>query len=160
MLPDVEGMKGPLSCLTQARYGIAWGAVGAAKDCFETALEYAKDREQFGQPIAGFQIQQSKFAEMATQITLAELLAYRLAELRESGNLRPEHVSMAKRNNVCMARNQSRIAREILGGNGITADYSPMRHMANIETVYTYEGTHDIHTLILGHDLTGIPAFE
>ena len=160
VLPDVKGMKGPLSCLTQARYGIAWGAVGAAKDCFETALEYAKGREQFGQPIAGFQLQQSKFAEMATQITLAELLAHRLAELKENGNLRPEHVSMAKRNNVRMARDQSRIAREILGGNGITADYSPMRHMANMETVYTYEGTHDIHTLILGHDLTGIPAFQ
>jgi len=160
VLPGVEGMKGPLSCLTQARYGIAWGAVGAARDCFETAREYATDRDQFGKPIASFQLQQEKLAEMATQITTAQLLAHRLAELKQRGDLRPEQVSMAKRNNVRMARDQSRIAREMLGGNGITADYSPMRHMANIETVYTYEGTHDIHSLILGHDLTGIPAFE
>jgi alkylation response protein AidB-like acyl-CoA dehydrogenase len=160
VLPGVEGMKGPLSCLTQARYGIAWGAVGAARDCFETAREYATDREQFGKPIAGFQLQQEKLAEMATQITTAQLLAYRLAELKERGDLRPQQVSMAKRNNVRMARDQSRIAREILGGNGITSDYSPMRHMSNLETVYTYEGTHDIHSLILGHDLTGIAAFE
>ncbi|WP_255151599.1 acyl-CoA dehydrogenase family protein [Halorarius halobius] len=160
VLPDVKGMKGPLSCLTQARFGIAWGAVGAARDCFETAREYATDREQFGQPIGGFQLQQEKLAEMATQITTAQLLAYRLAELKERGELRPEQVSMAKRNNVRMARDQSRVAREMLGGNGITADYSPMRHMANLETVYTYEGTHDIHSLIIGHDLTGIPAFE
>ncbi len=159
-LPGVEGMKGPLSCLTQARYGIAWGAVGAARDCFEQAREYALDRDQFGGPIARFQLQQEKLAEMATQITTAQLLAYRLAELKERGDLRPQHVSMAKRNNVRMARDQSRIAREMLGGNGITTDYSPMRHMANMETVYTYEGTHDIHSLILGEDLTGISAFE
>ncbi|WP_132059171.1 acyl-CoA dehydrogenase family protein [Halorussus amylolyticus] len=160
VLPGVEGMKGPLSCLTQARYGIAWGAIGAARDSFEVAREYATERDQFGGPIARFQIQQQKLAEMATQITTSQLLAYRLAELKERGDLRPQHVSMAKRNNVRMARDQSRIAREILGGNGITADYSPMRHMANIETVYTYEGTHDIHTLILGQDLTGIAAYE
>ncbi|MDY6764396.1 MAG: acyl-CoA dehydrogenase family protein [Halobacteria archaeon] len=160
VLPDVKGMKGPLSCLTQARYGIAWGAVGAAKDCFHEALEYAKDREQWGRPIAGFQLQQEKISEMATQITLAELLAHRLAELKERGDLTPEQVSMAKRNNVRMARNQSRVAREMLGGNGITVDYSPMRHMANMETVYTYEGTHDIHSLILGADLTGMRAFR
>ncbi|NHN61661.1 MULTISPECIES: acyl-CoA dehydrogenase family protein [Halorussus] len=160
VLPGVEGMKGPLSCLTQARYGIAWGAVGAARDCFETAREYATERDQFGGPIGRFQLQQQKLAEMATQITLAQLLAHRLAELKERGELRPQHVSMAKRNNVRMARDQSRVAREILGGNGITADYSPMRHMANMETVYTYEGTHDIHTLILGEDLTGIPAYQ
>jgi len=159
-LPGVEGMKGPLSCLTQARYGIAWGAVGAARDCFETAREYATDREQFGRPIGGFQLQQEKLAEMATQITLAQLLAHRLAELKEAGEMRPQHVSMAKRNNVRTARDQSRIAREMLGGNGITADYPPMRHMANMETVYTYEGTHDIHTLILGEDLTGIQAYQ
>ncbi|TKX42698.1 MULTISPECIES: acyl-CoA dehydrogenase family protein [unclassified Halorubrum] len=159
-LPGVEGMKGPLSCLTQARYGIAWGAVGAARDCFEVAREYATDREQFGKPIGGFQMQQEKLAEMATQITLAQLLAHRLADLKEAGEMRPQHVSMAKRNNVRMARDQSRIAREMLGGNGITADYSPMRHMANMETVYTYEGTHDIHTLILGEDLTGIQAYQ
>ena len=156
---EVEGMKGPLSCLTQARYGIAWGAVGAARDCFETARQYATDREQFGGPIARFQLQQRKLAEMASEITTSQLLAYRLAELKERGDLHPEHVSMAKRNNVRMARDQSRIAREILGGNGITADYSPMRHMANMETVYTYEGTHDIHSLVLGEDLTGIAAF-
>ena len=154
-LPGVSGMKGPLSCLTQARYGIAWGAVGAAKDCFETALKYAGDRDQFGGPIARFQLQQEKLAEMATQITLGELLAHRLADLKEQDNLTPEQVSMAKRNNVRMARNQSRVAREMLGGNGITADYSPMRHMTNLESVYTYEGTHDIHTLIIGNELTG-----
>jgi glutaryl-CoA dehydrogenase len=160
VLPGVEGMKGPLSCLTQARYGIAWGAVGAARDCFETAREYATDREQFDTPIASFQLQQDKLAEMGTQITLAQLLAHRLADLKERGDLRPQHVSMAKRNNVRTARDQSRIAREILGGNGITADYSPMRHMSNFETVYTYEGTHDIHTLILGEDLTGFQAYS
>ena len=160
VLPGVEGMKGPLSCLTQARYGIAWGAVGAARDSFEVAREYATDREQFDTPIASFQLQQRKLAEMATQITLSQLLAYRLAELKEEGRMRPQHVSMAKRNNVRMARDQSRIAREMLGGNGITTDYSPMRHMANLETVYTYEGTHDIHTLILGEDLTGFQAYQ
>ncbi|WP_254766357.1 acyl-CoA dehydrogenase family protein [Salinilacihabitans rarus] len=160
VLPGVSGMKGPLSCLTQARYGIAWGAVGAARDCFETARQYATDREQFGGPIARFQLQQEKLAEMATGITTSQLLAYRLAELKERGDLRPQHVSMAKRHNVRMAREQARVAREMLGGNGITTDYSPMRHLANMETVYTYEGTHDIHTLILGQDLTGIAAFE
>jgi glutaryl-CoA dehydrogenase len=160
VLPGVEGMKGPLSCLSQARYGIAWGAVGAARDCFEAARGYATDREQFGGPIGRFQLQQEKLAEMATQITLAQLLADRLADLKERGDLRPQQISMAKRNNVRMARDQSRIAREMLGGNGITADYSPMRHMTNLETVYTYEGTHDIHTLILGEDLTGLGAFQ
>ena len=159
-LPYVEGMRGPLSCLTQARYGIAWGAVGAARNCFETAREYSQERTQWGGPIGGFQLQQEKLAEMTTQITLAQLLAHRLGKLKERGDLRPQQVSMAKRNNVRMARNQSRVAREILGGNGITADYPPMRHMANMETVYTYEGTHDIHSLILGEDLTGIPAYQ
>jgi len=160
VLPGVSGMKGPLACLTQARYGIAWGAVGAARDCFETARTYAQDREQFGGPIGRFQLQQRKLAEMATQITTAQLLAHRLADLKERGDLRPQHVSMAKRNNVRMAREQSKVAREMLGGNGITGDYSPMRHMANMETVYTYEGTHDVHTLILGEDLTGFAAYE
>jgi len=160
VLPDVAGMAGPLSCLTQARFGIAWGAVGAARDCFETALAYARDREQFGRPVASFQLQQRKLAELATQIELARLLAHRLAALKERGELRPEQVSMAKRNNVRMAREGSRVAREMLGGNGITMDYSPMRHLANMETVYTYEGTHDVHTLILGQDLTGISAFS
>jgi len=157
---DVTGMRGPLSCLTQARYGIAWGAVGAARDCFETAREYATEREQFGKPIGGFQLQQEKLAELATRITTAQLLAHRLADLKERGDLRPQQVSMAKRNNVRMAREGSRVGREILGGNGITADYPPMRHLANMETVYTYEGTHDIHSLILGEDLTGFSAFE
>jgi glutaryl-CoA dehydrogenase len=160
VLPGVQGMKGPLSCLTQARFGIAWGAVGAARDCFETAREYATDREQFGGPIARFQLQQEKLAEMATQITTAQLLAHRLANLKERGDLRPQQVSMAKRNNVRMARDQARVAREMLGGNGITVDYPPMRHLSNMETVYTYEGTHDIHTLVLGQDLTGFSAFE
>ena len=157
---DVTGMKGPLSCLTQARYGIAWGAVGAARDCFETARTYATEREQFGKPIGGFQLQQEKLAELATQVTTAQLLAHRLADLKERGDLRPQQVSMAKRNNVRMARDGSRVAREMLGGNGITADYPPMRHLANMETVYTYEGTHDIHSLILGEDLTGLSAFD
>jgi len=157
---DVTGMKGPLSCLTQARYGIAWGAVGAARDCFETAREYATDREQFGKPIGGFQLQQEKLAELATQVTTAQLLAHRLADLKERGDLRPQQVSMAKRNNVRTARDGARTAREMLGGNGITTDYPPMRHLANMETVYTYEGTHDIHSLILGEDLTGLSAFQ
>jgi len=160
VLPGVTGMKGPLSCLTQARYGIAWGAVGAARDCFETAREYALDREQFGGPIARFQLQQEKLATMATKITLGQLLVYRLADLKERGELTPPQVSMAKRSNVETAREVARTAREMLGGNGITTDYSPMRHLANIETVYTYEGTHDIHGLIVGHDLTGISAFN
>jgi glutaryl-CoA dehydrogenase len=160
VLPGVAGMKGPLSCLTQARFGIAWGAVGMARDCFEVARGYALDRDQFGGPIARFQLQQEKLADMATRITTAQLLVYRLAELKERGDLRPQQVSMAKRNNVRVAREVARTAREMLGGNGITLDYSPMRHLANVETVYTYEGTDDIHTLVLGQDLTGIAAFE
>ncbi|MDS0242667.1 MULTISPECIES: acyl-CoA dehydrogenase family protein [unclassified Haloferax] len=160
VLPGVEGMKGPLSCLTQARFGIAWGVVGAARDAFEDARQYAKDRDQFGGPIARFQLQQGKLAEMATQITNAQLMAHRLADLKERGDLRHQQVSMAKRHNVRVAREVTRTAREMLGGNGITTDYSPMRHMENIETVYTYEGTDDIHTLVLGADLTGIEAFH
>jgi glutaryl-CoA dehydrogenase len=160
VLPEVSGMKGPLSCLTQARFGIVWGAVGAARDCFECAREYAGEREQFGGPIARFQLQQENLAEMATQITTGQLLADRLADLKERAELRPQQVSMGKRHNVRMAREVARTAREMLGGNGITTDYPPMRHLANMETVYTYEGTHDIHTLILGEDLTGISAFE
>jgi len=160
VLPDVAGMKGPLSCLTQARYGIAWGAAGAARDCFEAARTYALEREQFGRPIAGFQLQQEKLAEMATKVTQARLLASRLADLKERGELRPQQVSMAKRANVRAARQVSRTAREMLGGNGILDEHSPMRHLANMETVYTYEGTHDIHSLILGEDLTGLSAFE
>jgi alkylation response protein AidB-like acyl-CoA dehydrogenase len=159
MLPDVQGMKGPLSCLTQARYGIAWGAVGIMRDCFETAREYATDREQFDRPIGATQIQQEKLAEMATKTSTSQLLAFRLADLKSRGDLRPQQVSMAKRHNVRAAREVARTAREMLGGNGITTDYSPMRHLANVETVYTYEGTHDIHSLILGEDLTGFSAF-
>ncbi len=160
VLPGVHGMKGPLSCLTQARYGIVWGAVGVARDCFEEALSYAGEREQFGRPIGGFQLQQAKLTEMATQISTAQLLAHRLATLKERDSLRPQQVSMAKRHNVRMARDQARVAREMLGGNGITLEYAPIRHMANMETVYTYEGTHDIHTLIVGEDLTGESAFN
>ena len=160
VLPNVSGMKGPLSCLTQARFGIAWGAVGAARDCLETALAYADEREQFGGPIARFQLQQRKLAEMATQVTLGQLLAHRLAELKTVGRLTPQQVSMAKRNNVRMARESAAVAREMLGANGVTIDYSPMRHMANLESVYTYEGTHDIHTLVLGQELTGYAAFD
>ena len=159
-LPGVEGMGGPLSCLTQGRYGVSWGAVGAARDCYEEALAYAKEREQWGRPIAGFQMQQEKIAEMATRVTKAQLLMHRIADLKERGDLRPQHVSMSKRNNVRAARRVARTAREMIGGNGVTADYSPMRHLTNIESVYTYEGTHDVHSLILGADITGEPAFE
>jgi glutaryl-CoA dehydrogenase len=159
-LPEPRGMKGPLSCLTQGRYGIVWGVLGAARDAYLEALEYTRNREQWGRPVAGFQLQQEKFAEMLTQISLGELLAYRLARLKENGDLTPQQVSMGKRNNVNMAREQVRVAREMMGGNGITTDYSPMRHLANMETVYTYEGTHDIHSLILGAEITGLEAFE
>ena len=160
VLPGTEGMGGPLSCLTQGRYGVSWGAVGAARDCYEEALAYAKEREQWGRPIAGFQMQQEKIAEMATRITKAQLLMHRIADMKERGDLRPQHVSMSKRNNVRAARRVARTAREMIGGNGVTADYSPMRHLTNIESVYTYEGTHDVHSLILGADLTGEPAFR
>jgi len=160
MLPEAKGLKAPLSCLSQARYTIAWGAVGVARDSFETARDYALEREQFDKPIAGFQIQQEKLAEMATQITTAQLLVHRLADLKERGDVTAAQISMAKRNNVRMARDQAKVAREMLGGNGVTADYPPMRHMANMESVYTYEGTHDIHSLIIGEELTDIPAYR
>jgi alkylation response protein AidB-like acyl-CoA dehydrogenase len=160
VLPGTEGMGGPLSCLTQGRYGVSWGAIGAARDCYEEAVAYAKEREQWGRPVAGFQMQQEKIAEMATRVTKAQLLMHRIADLKESGDLRPQHVSMSKRNNVRAARRVARTAREMIGGNGVTADYSPMRHLTNIESVYTYEGTHDVHSLILGADLTGEQAFE
>ncbi|MEF8881256.1 MAG: acyl-CoA dehydrogenase family protein [Halapricum sp.] len=159
VLPGVVGMKGPLSCLAQARYGIAWGAVGIMRDCFGTAREYATDREQFGRPIGATQLQQEKLAEMATKLTTSQTLAHRLGDLKERGDLRPQQVSMAKRHNVRAAREVARTAREMLGGNGITTDYPPMRHLANVETVYTYEGSHDIHSLILGEDLTGFAAY-
>jgi glutaryl-CoA dehydrogenase len=161
ILPGVKGMKGPLSCLTAARFGIAWGVIGAASACFESALDYAKNRVQFaGKPIASHQLVQAKFAEMLTQITGAQLMALEASRLKEAKKLRPQHVSMIKRNNVKMALDVARTCRDILGGNGITLEYPVMRHMCNLETVFTYEGTHDIHTLILGQDITGIAAFE
>ena len=159
-LPNIEGLKGPLGCLTQARYGIAWGMVGAAIDCYETAVNYSLERKQFSKPIAGYQMTQAKLAEMLTQITMAQLTVYQLGRLKDQGKMRFDQVSLAKRNHCYMARDVARSCREILGGNGIIEDYSPMRHMANIETVFTYEGTHEMHTLILGQAITGIPAFD
>ena len=159
-LPNIEGLKGPLGCLTQARYGIAWGMVGAAIDCYETAVDYSLERKQFSKPIAGYQMTQAKLAEMLTQITMAQLTVYQLGRLKDQGKMRFDQVSLAKRNHCYMARDVARSCREILGGNGIIEDYSPMRHMANLETVFTYEGTHEMHTLILGQAITGIPAFD
>ena len=159
-LPKVEGLKGPLSCLTQARYGIAWGMLGAAVDCYEIALNYAKERKQFSKPIAGYQLTQAKLAEMLTQITLAQLTVYRLGRLKDEGRINYNQVSLAKRNHCRMARDIARTAREILGANGVTDDYSPIRHMANIESVFTYEGTHEMHTLILGQEVTGMAAYD
>ena len=159
-LPNIEGLKGPLGCLTQARYGLAWGMVGAAIDCYETAVDYSLERKQFSKPIAGYQMTQAKLAEMLTQITMAQLTVYQLGRLKDQGKMRFDQVSLAKRNHCYMARDVARSCREILGGNGIIEDYSPMRHMANIETVFTYEGTHEMHTLILGQAITGIPAFD
>ena len=159
-LPNVEGLKGPLSCLTQARYGIAWGVIGAAVDCYETALNYSLQRKQFSRPIAGYQITQVKLVEMLTNITEAQLLVLRLGRMKDEGTMDFSQVSMAKRANVAMARDIARTAREILGANGIIDDYSPIRHMANLETVYTYEGTHEMHTLILGEKITGHSAFD
>jgi alkylation response protein AidB-like acyl-CoA dehydrogenase len=160
LLPNVKGLKGPLSCLTKARYGIAWGAIGAALDCYDSALRYSLEREQFGKPIAGFQLTQKKLAEMITEITKAQLLAWRLGTLFDQGKATPSQVSMAKRNNVHMALEIAREARQIHGGMGITNEYPCMRHMMNLETVLTYEGTHDIHLLITGMDVTGLNAFK
>ena len=159
-IPDIEGLKGPLSCLTQARYGIAWGMVGAAVDCYNTALDYSKERKQFSKPIAGYQLTQSKLADMVTSITESQLLVYRLGRLKDEGKMTFQQVSMAKRNNCSMARGIAKLSREILGANGIVGDYSPMRHMANIESVYTYEGTHEMHSLIIGENITGISAYD
>ncbi|MFO0666964.1 MAG: acyl-CoA dehydrogenase family protein [Polyangiaceae bacterium] len=160
ILPNVRGMKGPLSCLTQARFGIAWGVIGAMISCFDSALDYAKNRVQFaGNPIASHQLVQAKFAEMLTQISNAQLQALEAARLKAAGTLRPAQVSMIKRNNVRSALEIARVSRDILGGNGITLEYPIMRHLCNLETVYTYEGTHDIHTLVLGQDVTGIAAY-
>jgi alkylation response protein AidB-like acyl-CoA dehydrogenase len=159
-LPKVEGLKGPLGCLTQARYGIAWGMLGAAVDCYNTAVEYSKDRKQFSKPIGGYQLTQAKLADMLTRITEAQLLVYRLGRLKDEGKMTFQQVSLAKRNNCVIARDIARTARGILGANGITEDYSPIRHMANIESVYTYEGTHEMHTLILGEEITGMAAYD
>ncbi len=160
ILPNIKGLKGPLSCLTQARYGISWGAVGAAIACYESAVNYAKSRIQFGKPIASFQLIQEKLADMLTEITKAQLVNFRLAQLMDSGKITPQHVSFAKRNNVAMALEVARKARLIHGANGILGEYPIMRHAANLESVITYEGTHDIHTLILGQEITGIAAYE
>jgi len=160
LLPNVTGLKGPLGCLNQARYGIAWGAIGAAMDCYDTALQYAKQRKQFGKPIAAFQLQQKKLAEMITEITKAQLLVWRLATLKNENRATPAQISMSKRNSVDMAINIAREARQILGGMGITGEYPIMRHMMNLESVITYEGTHDIHLLITGMDITGMEAFK
>lgn len=160
ILPGVTGMRGPLSCLNKARYGIAWGAVGAAMDCYDTALRYAQERTQFGKPIGGFQLQQKKLAEMVTEITKAQLLNWRLGVLMNEDRATPQQVSMAKRNACEIATNIVRDARQMLGGMGITGEYSIMRHMMNLESVITYEGTHDIHLLITGLDVTGLNAFS
>ena len=159
ILPGRDGLGAPLSCLDSARFGIAWGAIGAAMDCYDTALRYAKERIQFGKPIAGFQLQQKKLAEMITEITKAQLLTFRLGQLKNDGRASSAQISMAKRNNVDMAIHIAREARQILGGMGITGDFSIMRHMMNLESVITYEGTHDIHLLITGLDITGENAF-
>jgi glutaryl-CoA dehydrogenase len=159
ILPGSGGLKSPLSCLTQARYGIAWGAVGAAMACYDEALRYACERIQFDVPIAAKQIQQLRLADMLTEITKAQLLCVQLGRMKDSGTLRPQQVSLAKRNNVSMAADIAREARRLLGANGILVEYQSMRHMANLESVYTYEGTHDVHGLILGQDVTGYSAF-
>ena len=160
ILPGVKGLKGPLSCLSSARYGIAWGALGCAMDCYDTALRYSKQRVQFDRPIAGFQLTQKKLAEMITEITKGQLLVWRLGVLRDQDRATPAQISMAKRNSVEVALNIAREARQILGGMGITGEFSIMRHMMNLESVITYEGTHDVHLLITGMDVTGINAFK
>ncbi|WP_411029797.1 acyl-CoA dehydrogenase family protein [Spongiimicrobium sp. 3-5] len=160
LLPNKSGLGAPLGCLDSARYGIAWGAIGAAMDCYDTALRYAKERVQFGKPIAATQLQQKKLAEMITEITKAQLLAFRLGQLKNEGRATSAQISMAKRNNVDMAIKIAREARQVLGGMGITGEYSIMRHMMNLESVITYEGTHDIHLLITGMDITGHSAFK
>ncbi len=160
MLPEAKGLRAPLSCLTQARYGISWGAIGAAQAVFDEGLSYSKERIVFDKPLAGFQLPQAKLAEIATDITLAQLLSLRLGRLKDEGRMTPAQVSMAKRNNVEMALKAARTVRDMLGANGISLEYQVGRHMLNLESVITYEGTHDIHTLALGHELTGIPAYR
>ncbi|HEY6224386.1 MAG TPA: acyl-CoA dehydrogenase family protein [Gemmatimonadales bacterium] len=160
ILPKSGGLKSPLMCLTQARYGIAWGAVGAAMACYDEAVSYAKNRVMFSKPIGAFQLQQARLAEMLTEITKAQLLCLQLGRLKDAGTMTPQQVSLAKRNNVSMATDIARETRRLLGANGILAEYQAMRHLANLESVYTYEGTHDIHTLILGQEITGLNAFN
>ncbi|MGB3066464.1 acyl-CoA dehydrogenase family protein [Sphingobacterium thalpophilum] len=160
VLPEVNSMRGPLSCLNSARYGISWGVIGAAIDCYETAVQYALERQQFDRPIGGFQLQQKKLAEFLTEITKAQLLSWRLGVLKNEGKATPQQISMAKRNNVNMALQIARESRQILGGMGIVGDFPIMRHMMNLESVVTYEGTHDIHLLITGQDITGLNAFS
>jgi glutaryl-CoA dehydrogenase len=160
ILPKAKGLKAPLSCLTKARYGIAWGTVGAAMDCYDTALRYSLERQQFDKPIGSFQLQQKKLAEMITEITKAQLLNWRLGVLMNEDKATPQQVSMAKRNGCEIAANITRDARQLLGAMGITGEYSVMRHMMNLESVITYEGTHDVHLLITGMDITGINAFK
>jgi glutaryl-CoA dehydrogenase len=160
ILPGVEGMRGPLQTLSQARYGITWGAIGSAMACYDEALGYARSRVQFSRPIAGYQLVQQKLVEMLQEITKAQLLSLRLGRLKDAGKMRPQQVSLAKRNNVYWAREIARMARDILGANGVTDEYQCGRHMCNLESVYTYEGTHDIHTLVLGQDITGLAAFD
>src|SRR5579859_6894160 len=159
-LPNARGLRAPLSCLTQARYGIAWGAVGAARSCYQCALDYVKSRKQFSRPLAGYQMVQRKLVDMLTEITKAQLVCLRLGQLKDAGTMRPEHVSFAKRNNVQAALEIARTARDMLGANGIVNEYPVIRHMLNLETVNTYEGTYDVHTLILGRDITGASAFD
>ena len=160
LLPKSGGIKSPLMCLTQARYGISWGALGAAIGCYEEALAYSKTRVMFGKPIGGFQLQQARLADMITEIVKGQLLSLHLGRLKDAGTYTPQQVSLAKRNNVNIATNIAREARRLLGANGILAEYASMRHMANLESVYTYEGTHDVHTLIIGQAVTGLAAFE
>ncbi|MDZ4713616.1 MAG: acyl-CoA dehydrogenase family protein [bacterium] len=160
LMPNSGGLKSPLMCLTQARYGIAWGVVGLAMECYNTVLNYSLSRVQFGKPIAGFQLTQEKLAYMLTEITKAQLLCFRLGKMKDAGTMRPQQVSLAKRNNCEIAKNIASMAREMLGANGILDEYPIMRHQNNIESVKTYEGTHEMHTLILGEDVTGIAAFE
>jgi glutaryl-CoA dehydrogenase len=160
LLPGVAGLKGPLSCLTQARYGIAWGALGAAEACYRCALDYAKERIQFDRPIAGFQLTQEKLAWMVTELSKGQLLALQVARRKDAGTVTPAQISMAKMNNVSVAREICSRARTILGASDILGEYPIMRHMANLESVYTYEGTHEMHTLVIGEEVTGLPAFR
>ena len=160
MLPNVKGLKGPLSCLTQARFGIGWGVIGAAMACYDAAIQHTTSREQFGRPIAGFQLVQSQLADMLADITKAQLVGWRLGRMKDEGTMKPAHVSLAKRDNVRMALDVARQARQLLGGNGVLGIYPVMRHMMNLESVVTYEGTDEVHTLVLGLEATGIPAFS